>query len=81
MKENDKMVKAISKATDSLDVFEVLTMPFDFPRVYRDVNKLLKPHGLRIRWRGRMNTLGDAKWIRVETLKKLPPNRFRGRIW
>lgn len=53
---------------------EVLTF-CDGYRPLRDANKLLKGHGLVIRWRGHPD-MGDQVFIRVERLdreRSLPP--------
>jgi hypothetical protein len=48
---------------------EILTMCEGY-KPLRDANKLLKKHGLVLRWRGSYAEMGDQVYLRVERLQK-----------
>jgi hypothetical protein len=49
---------------------EILVLACDGHNGLHAANRLLKAHGLRLKWRGSYRELGDRVYLRVE---KLPP--------
>ena len=48
---------------------EILITWWAYPRVFTEINKLLKPHGLKIKHRGCYSRWGDMVAVKIEPLK------------
>jgi hypothetical protein len=54
---------------------EILVLACDGSEVVRAVNRLLKPHGLRIKLRGTYRQHGDQRFVRLEERPVEKPKR------